>query len=93
MAMAAPGMSSFSIESMVRGHHIYKDRWCPHIDEELTCQRERHSCHDPFAVSVLKSSVIVRHVPRHVSAICCVPWKTLLVYILQNGKAGFTVDF
>ena len=29
MAMAAPGMSSFSIESMVRGHHIYKDRWCP----------------------------------------------------------------
>ena len=37
MAMAAPGMSSFSIESMVKGHHIYKDRWCPHIDEELTC--------------------------------------------------------
>ena len=73
MAMAAPGMSSFSIESMVRGHHIYKDRWCPHIDEELTYQRERHSYHDPpRAVSLLKSSVIVEHVPRHISAICYV---------------------
>ena len=72
MVMAAPGMSSFSIESMVRGHHIYKDMWCPHIGEELTCQQERHNYHDPFAVSVLKSSVIVGHVPRHISAICYV---------------------
>ena len=62
MAMAAPGMSSFSIESMVRGHHIYKDRLCPHIDEELTCQWERHNYYNPFAVSMLKSSGIVGHV-------------------------------
>ena len=75
IAMAAFGLTSllsFSIESMVRGHHIYKDRWYPHIDEELTCQRERHNYHDPFAVSMLKSSVIVGHVPRQISAICYV---------------------
>ena len=33
-------LSSFSIESMVRGHHIYKERWSPYINEELYCQRE-----------------------------------------------------
>ena len=60
---------SFSVESMVRGHHIYKDRWCPHINEELDCQLEQHNYHDPFAVSVMKCSVIVGHVPRQISAI------------------------
>ena len=40
------------MESIVRGHHIYKDRWCPYINEELTCQQEWPNYYDPFAVSV-----------------------------------------
>ena len=32
--------------------------------------RERNNIHDPFAVSVLKSDVIVGHVPRAISAAC-----------------------
>ena len=73
-AMAVSGLMSslsFSVESMVRGHHIYKERWCPHIDEELDCQREWHNYHNPFVVSLMKGSVIVGHVPRQISAICC----------------------
>ena len=74
-AMAASGLTSllsFSVESMVRGYHIYKDRWCPHIDEELDYQRERHNYRDPFAASVMKGSVIVGHLPRKIPAICYV---------------------
>ena len=63
-------LSSFSMESMVRGQHIYKDRWCPYINKELTCHQERHNYHNPFAVSVQKSSIVVGHVPQQISAIC-----------------------
>ena len=65
---------SFQLNEWLEGttylHHIYKDRWCPHIDEELDCQQERHNYHDPFAVSVIKGSVIIGHVPKQISAIC-----------------------
>ena len=74
-AMAASDLTSllsFSVESMFRGHHIYKDRWCPHIDEEFDYQREWHNYHDPFPVSVMKGSAIVGHMPRQISAICYV---------------------
>ena len=30
----------FSTESVIRGHHVYKDVWTPVIGEELICQRE-----------------------------------------------------
>ena len=55
-AMAASALSSllsFSVELMVKGHHIYKDY-----------QWERHNYHNSFAVSMMKGSVIIGYVPR-----------------------------
>ena len=62
-------IKAMAASDLVRGHHIYKDRWCPHINKEFDCQLEQHNYHDPFAVSVMKGSVIVGHVPRQISAI------------------------
>ena len=40
----------FSIESMVRGCHLYRRVWKASVSEELTCQREQGDLIDPFAV-------------------------------------------
>ena len=65
--------SSFSTESSIRGHHIYKDIWTPQVDERLYCKPEVGNIHDPYAVAVKRPSdnTVVGHVPRKVSAVCC----------------------
>lgn len=39
---------SFSIESVIWGHHVYKEIWKSYIDkdEELVCKRQRHNAYD-----------------------------------------------
>lgn len=61
-------MAYFEIDSMIRGNHVYKDRWDSFIGEVLVCQREPHNFHDPFAVAVMKTGNIVGHIPRTISA-------------------------
>ena len=61
-------MYTFSVDSVVRGYHEYKDIWDTDIDGlELPCKREPGNPQDPSAVAVVKQSsgksVIVGHVP------------------------------
>ena len=63
-------MDSTTIESCVRGHHIYKAIWDPFEGEELVCHKEENNSHDPYAVAVMKGDSIVGHVPRKISAAC-----------------------
>ena len=65
-------MSVFSAESVIRRLHVYKDVWTPVIGEGLTCQCELGNLGDPFAVSVLKGTDIIDHVPRKISRICSI---------------------
>ena len=60
----------FEAEAMFRGYHQYKDIWDAQLGEELECQRENSNPHDIFAVAVLKSGVVVGHVPKKISSIC-----------------------
>lgn len=39
----------FAIDSVVRGFHLYKDVWNPHIGDTLFCQQEFRNLHDPCA--------------------------------------------
>ena len=59
-------------ESVVRGHHVYKDRWTPRLGETLQCLREEENTTDHFAVAVYKYLNIVGHVPRAISTLCSV---------------------
>ena len=53
--------SSFSRVAMVRGYHIYNSIWEAYIGEELLCQWDEENRHDPYAVAVLKSAIVVGH--------------------------------
>ena len=62
---------SFLIDSVVRGHHIYKDVQTPEIGERLQCQIESYNIHDMYAVAVKWDGVgIVGHVPKTISTPC-----------------------
>ena len=63
-------MASWSIDSCVRGFHVYQDIWTPVLHEELDCERERGNIEDLYAVAVKKNGHIVGHIPRKISAIC-----------------------
>ena len=43
----------------MRSYHVYKEVWCAAIGDELSCM----SYHNLFAVAVMRSDVVVGHVP------------------------------
>ena len=46
-------MNSYTIETVVRGYHVYWDIWEAAVGQILPCQRERGNVHDPYAVAVV----------------------------------------
>ena len=50
-------------ESVVRGHHIYKEGWSPVVGELLPVLQESINVHDRRAVAVFRDGKIVVHVP------------------------------
>lgn len=57
----------FILDSIVRGHHVFKSIWTPHVGEVLPARVEEGNEEDRYAVAVLKGSVVVGHVPRNLS--------------------------
>ena len=58
---------TFTVNSMIRGYHIYKDIWeNPTIGEELCCEREVGNPKDPLAIAVIKpiagENTVIGHV-------------------------------
>ena len=53
-----------TLESVIRGHHIYKWIWRPLVGKALTLERKEGNTQDRFAVSLLKDTIVVGHVPR-----------------------------
>ena len=68
--------TSYRIESAVRGHHIFKRIWTPHIGEELVLRAEHGNTVDRFAVAVMKDTNVVGHVP--------IEYSRVLWYFLQR---------
>ena len=55
------------VESVVRGHHVYKSVWTPVSGEELAVVPEAKNSHDRYAVDVLKDGEVVGHITRELS--------------------------
>ena len=53
-----------TLESIIRGRHIYKQIWRPLVGEILTLEREEGNKHEKFAVSLLKHATVLGHVPQ-----------------------------
>ena len=62
-------MEEFTIDSVVRGHHVYKSIWTPRVGEVLPTEVEDDNDEDVYAIAVLRGSVVVGHVPRTFSRI------------------------
>ena len=71
-------MERFSIDSCVRGYHVYNDIWEASVDEELPCQCEDGNSADPCAVAIKRSGVVVGHIPRRMSSVCS-------LFLRRNG--------
>ena len=51
-------MDSFTVESVIRGYHIYEEVWSSVIGEVLVCRCNTRNCHDPFAVATCKGTTV-----------------------------------
>ena len=56
-----------TLQSFIRGCHIYKQIWQPLVEDILTLEREEGNNHAKFAVSLLKHATVLGHVPREFS--------------------------
>ena len=63
------GDFSYTFESAIRGHHIYKAVWTPFIGETLSLTKEDGNPEDPSAVAIMKGTTIVGHAPRELSRV------------------------
>ena len=57
-------MSSYRMESCIRGFHIYKEVWTPFIGKRLGCACEKSNRENPFAVAIKRGTETVGHVSR-----------------------------
>jgi len=62
-------MVYFRFDSVIRGHHIYKDIWTPFVAETLHVEREAHYPEDCFTVAIVKDGTIIGHAPHNFSRI------------------------
>ena len=72
-------MSSFLVESVVRGYHVYKDIWDAVVGQEFPCKPEDGNRVDPFAVAVVRGDTVIGHVQRKISSICS-------LYLRRDGS-------
>ena len=75
-------------ESVVRGHHIYKEVWSPVVGELLPVLRESNNVHDRRAVTVFKDGNIVGHVTRELSRIF---WSISTMRLLSRVDGMITI--
>ena len=61
-------LDEFTLDSVIRGHHIYKEIWTPFVGEELTLNQENGNSHDRYAITVEKdNNMIVGRAPKELS--------------------------
>ena len=88
--MAEDTYYCFTVNSMIRGYHVYKDIWeSPTIGDEFICKREIGNPKDPLSVAVMKliggENTVIGHVPRIISALCS-------LFIRRGGVLKCRVD-
>ena len=91
--------NSFSFNSYARGYHAYMKIWNPVDGEVLVCTRETDNPHDNYAVSILRNSYAVGHVPlglsKTISIFLSLPASTMLCIVTGkrlNRGAGLGLE-
>ena len=64
LPIATDKSNSFSFNSYSRGYHAYTKIWNPVDGAVLVCTRETDNPHDNNALSIIRNSYVIGHVPR-----------------------------
>ena len=80
MAAQSGETLEFTLESVVRGHHIYKAVWVPFEGETLAINKSLENRYDRYAVDVVNNGETVGHVPKELS-------KKVWHYLNHGGQA------
>ena len=68
--MASSNVFTREVDYVVRGYHVYKDRWEPFIGDTLNCEKETGNPHDLCSVAVVHHHQgIVGLLPRESSRV------------------------
>ncbi len=70
-----------TLDSVVRGHHVYKRIWTHTVGDQLQLRPEEDNERDP---RVLKHGVIVGHLPRKTA-------RTVWFFLQRGGAGGCNV--
>ena len=91
--------NSFSFNSYARGYHAYMKIWNPVDGAVLVCTRETDNPHDNYAVSIIRNSYVVGHVPlglsKTFSNFLSLPVSTMLCIVTVkrlNRGAGLRLE-
>ena len=77
-------MTTYKVEFMVCGYHVYHDIWEATVGQTPLCQWETGNSHYPYVVSVMEGSTVVGHLPRAISALCS-------LLLSRNGTISWKV--
>ena len=54
MKVESSGNEVYEVDSIVRGHHVFKEIWTPFIGEDLECKRDVSNTRDAYAVGIMR---------------------------------------
>lgn len=77
-------VSQYQVDSCVRGYHQYQAIWTSAVGETLPCVREPTNTIDRYAVAVVRSGVVVGHLPKKISRVCS-------IFLRREGTIHCTV--
>lgn len=84
MADQTQRQQRFDFTSVIRGFHVYQDRWEPKMNELLVCETEPGNMYDKHAVAVKRDGEIIGHVPMEHS-------KVYKFFLKRGGRVTATV--
>ena len=92
-ASVAVGMP-VSLNSVIRGHHVYQTIWhSTYVGKMLKCRHAHGNIRDLYAVASVKHDSIVRHVPRYISTPChFFLRKDGLISFIVTGTRQYSAD-
>ena len=67
-------MSTYMVEMIVRGYHIYQVVWEAAVGQVLPCQWECDNVHNPSTVTVIDRGLVTIK--------CCMPYHQFATYFL-----------
>ena len=67
--MATSSTCTLNLQSVIRGHHVFKRVWTPFVGEVLSLAKEVGNPHNQYAIAVQKKDRVVGRVPIELSRV------------------------